>query len=368
MKACLAALAVILLGGPLISSAEERPVVAVGALRNESGRPSFDPLCETIANSVYLTLLLMNRFDIAREDDRYSAEDLPGLKSHADQHGVDNIVFGKLFVREDGTIVIAMSVYDRLSDSVAVAESASAQSIFDTFDAVDQIVVALVEGFSGVHVTFGALRLEPRGETASCLILIDGHMVGEGVTEIDKVPAGRHDIRIVQERLSGDYELFSGEREIGEDETVSIAFTVPYLTGEESRLLGGFDRTIAEGWGDGSRREAVLEAFEQVLKLAQQPFLADQRPEVSRKYEVWRQRFSEYLGQSSQSATLEDAVSAPLDDKMQLETLWGRPRFFLSVDEFGELARRHQGYVNTRSGEGKAGPDFRFYYELTRAE
>ncbi|HUV08706.1 MAG TPA: hypothetical protein VMX75_13305, partial [Spirochaetia bacterium] len=202
-RVCLCLVSIILLGASFFPGAQEdsgKPVVAVLPLAGPEGDRTLEALNASITETLRLTLLLMKQYRVA------DAKGAPGLTGpeeigrYAEQRGIDNVIFGRTRRDEKGRIVVKVQVYDRLRHRVTLSRQAVAEDIFETFSVADELVVSLVEGFSGVHVAYGGVALLNRGESGDYTVSVDGQEIGKNIGEIHRLLTGEHLLDIEQLR------------------------------------------------------------------------------------------------------------------------------------------------------------------------
>ncbi|RKX81556.1 MAG: hypothetical protein DRP58_11675, partial [Spirochaetes bacterium] len=202
---------------PLFS--QSNPIVQVDPVINLSDEVWLDAVCDAATDNVLFTLKFLGQFEVISdsisEKEKLQLEntelidqetfDTSSLKTRAETKGYDNILFGSCTI-EDGSYVITMNAYDLALDKITYSGSTVVDSIFDTFEAVDEITYQTVEGFSGIHVTYGSLVLVPPGTGEPFSFTIDGIALPKGTFSVDKMPAGVHELAVRQERPLGLYE------------------------------------------------------------------------------------------------------------------------------------------------------------------
>ena len=282
----LLAIVLLLTGGALL--AQQKPVVCLDPMANLSGEARLDTLCSAIGENIGFTLSLLGQFEVTEQGrgEDTGQQTVEMLRARATAQGYDNIIFGSCTTEGD-YYVITVSAYDLATDDITYSESTVIESILDTFGAVDEITLAMVEGFSGLRVTYGSLRLllldtgEPYGFT------IDGVSAGSPGGVLERVPTGEHLLEFVQERPLETITI-SHRVEVTEAETLSVRPPIPMVTGAERVVLEqgleSIRRATATGSGAGG---AAVEEMEALLET---PFYSEYRPDLRERYGSWRAR------------------------------------------------------------------------------
>ncbi len=284
---------------PAQEKSSELPAVAVFPVLNATGKRSYDPLGTAVTYTVGFTLKLMERYNVVDVEHSVSAGDLDEIKRYAQENEIDNVIFGEIRTDEKERIVIRLAVYDRFEGGVTISEEAPADTILDTFEVSDALVVSLVEGFSGVHVGYGTLQLENQGEEGGFTVYIDRLPVGQDLTTIEKVFVGEHRVRVEQERIFGPHVVYDGSVAVQEGTTSRVYFSIPDLLQDEQLELGRIDRLIRTKWNDPEAKDEVMSALEQIVLLMEKTAASSSFSELREKYTRWREDFKEYWGRRS---------------------------------------------------------------------
>ncbi|MFW6330020.1 MAG: hypothetical protein ACOC28_07950, partial [Alkalispirochaetaceae bacterium] len=128
---------------------------------------------------------------------------------------------------EDGSYVMNAEVFSRPEDTVRAEIEESADSLFDVFEAADQLTLALIEEVTAVEVAFGSLTFQNRGFEGAYEVRIDNVLAGSRVAEIQRVLAGRRTVSI---HPPGESEaVHRGEVVVPEGGTAVVSFELPFL-------------------------------------------------------------------------------------------------------------------------------------------
>lgn len=227
-------LAFILFGVASVSVAQEsgRARIAVMPLVPIGDDPRLEPIASTVSGSVRTVLRLLSGYQLVPipanvDPSRTGAGAL--VADLARELGVENVVFGTVGA-EGRAVEVRLAVYNRAEDRITVDDSAASDSIFDILDETDQLIAAVMEGFTGERLGFGRITLRPDRSLTQYEVLVDGEPFGRNITTIEPVPAGSHAIEVRQSRPFGYESLVSASYEVREDETTAITIPVPEFT------------------------------------------------------------------------------------------------------------------------------------------
>ncbi len=209
---------------------------------------SLKSIAAAVEDTLAVTLRFMRGYEVEVAEDA-GAVDPAGLAAVAERRSADNIIFGS--IRMDGeAFVVELSVYDRYNDEVSEPKSERATSVFETFDMADRLVAELVEGFSGVRVAYGSIRFDISGADDPFLVLIDGKKAGDSPGSIEKLLIGEHELKVVQERPSGDAVLLERSLKVEEGEVYRIPLELPFLTESEREDFSSLDRQLVRSYSE----------------------------------------------------------------------------------------------------------------------
>ena len=142
----------------------------------------------TVADSVELSLDVLQRYEVRRLPAADPAKDLARVKAYCQANRIDQAIMGSGSARADGGYLFKLEVYDRRSDAITLAPEGSSVGALDMFDVTDKLVGTLLDGLSGTHLLFGSLSVEtdPAGGTVS----VNGKEVGTAPVSLRGLPAG----------------------------------------------------------------------------------------------------------------------------------------------------------------------------------
>ena len=207
--------------------------VAIIPMENMVKDEQYSVICGTVTDTVELTLKLIGEYNVTRVDGVKPYEDPGSVKRYAERNKIDNIIFGKAYLDRNGNMIFQMSVYDRNWDVITITEERKAESIFEIFDAAEELVVSVVENFSGIHVGFGTIRLFNLSEKGDFEVFIDGEFVGKNLPEVKRVLNGVRRVEVKQKRLLEEHVVLDTEIEVYEDEVTDLSFNL-FLVPEEA--------------------------------------------------------------------------------------------------------------------------------------
>jgi hypothetical protein len=141
----------------------------------------------TVADSVELSLDVLQRYEVRRLPSADPAKDLPRVKAYCQANRMDQAIMGSGSAKSDGGYLFKLVVYDRRSDTITLAPEGSSKGALDMFDVTDKLVGTLLDGLSGTHLLFGSLSVEsdPPGATVS----VNGKEVGTAPVSLRGLPA-----------------------------------------------------------------------------------------------------------------------------------------------------------------------------------
>jgi len=282
----------LLIAFPVAVHAQHRPVVQLNELENVSGQAQLDALGTAIIDGIALTLQLLNRYEVqVTQQPADIAYDLDTLRERARADQVDNLIFGEISLSESGGYLVRISAFDRGLNEIIYEDSVEFVSLFDAFDVVDEISRSMIEGFSGIRLTFGNLEIEATVEGTSDVsgpfsIRVNEVDLPSGTQRIDRIPAGEHRVVIRQERPLELWE-YSETITVAADQVTRVSFALPELTPAELSVL---DAGIAR-WQMrllSVSEESFGETADTPIAIAQEllesSFFRDYRPALTEHY------------------------------------------------------------------------------------
>jgi hypothetical protein len=150
--------------------------------------PVLAAVLSTVANSVEISLDVLQRYDVRRLPPADPEQELPRVRAYCQANRIDQAILGSGSARAEGGYFFKLAVYDRLTDSITFAPEGSSAGTLDMFEVTDTLVSALLDGLSGRHILFGSLSVEtdPTGTT----VLVNGREAGNAPLHVRGLPVG----------------------------------------------------------------------------------------------------------------------------------------------------------------------------------
>ena len=170
-------------------SAANRARIALFEPSGQKSDAALTAVLTTVADSVELSLDVLQRYEVRRLPAADPAKDLARVKAYCQANRIDQAIMGSGSARADGGYLFKLEVYDRRSDAITLAPEGSSVGALDMFDVTDKLVGTLLDGLSGTHLLFGSLSVEtdPAGGTVS----VNGKEVGTAApVSLRGLPAG----------------------------------------------------------------------------------------------------------------------------------------------------------------------------------
>jgi len=270
---------------PVIAQTE-RPVVRVDGFIAASADPRLSGLRSTIEDNVVLTLRLMGRFEVVAESGEDGAtgpgDDGRSLHDRAVARGYDNIISGGCAV-VDGGYAVSISAYDLAGDTIVFERTETVRSLLDTFDTVDALTVAMVEGFSGIRVTYGEILVIEPGTGEPYDLTINGVEVSANRSELERIPAGVHLLVFSQDRPYGGI-VEDIPVSVATDQRTVVYAPIPELSPEEASLLATAVRAAQDRLVTGADASSEVEAATDLLD---SEFFRRYRSGLAQRYTDW---------------------------------------------------------------------------------
>jgi outer membrane protein assembly factor BamB len=254
---------------PLYAQTHEalKPRVSIIPTINTEKDDQYEAVCQTIDDTMKLNLDLLRRFVVTIGPSINPYENPENVRKYAIENRMDNVIFGKAFLNEQGNLVFQVSVYDRIKDAITLTREEATTNIFETFDAANRLVEGIVGEFSRMHVGYGDVLVENGGEEGVYSVYVDGEKKGESLKRIEHVLNGEHTIEIRQQRMLGQVTLHTEDVWVYEDMYVKVDFSVPYLLPEEKEELTRLEMDISDYRDDKAEKQRVIARFGELLEL-----------------------------------------------------------------------------------------------------
>ena len=160
------------------------------ALYEPAGQKEDAPLAAvlaTVADSVEISLDVLQRYEVTRLPPADPAADLARVKAYCEANRIDEAILGSGSAHGSG-YDFRLVVYDRRKDAITVDKQGSSSGALDMFDATDALVASLLDGLSGTHLLFGSLTVET--DPAGAIVAVNGKDVGASPVSLRGLPVG----------------------------------------------------------------------------------------------------------------------------------------------------------------------------------
>jgi hypothetical protein len=179
----------------------------------------------TVADSVELSLDVLQRYDVRRLPPADPEKDLARVKAYCQANRIDQAIMGSGTAKAAGGYLFKLVVYDRRSDAITLAPEGASTGALDMFDVTDKLVGTLLDGLNGSHLLFGSLSIEstPPGAAVS----VNGKDVGAAPLSLRGLPTGSVQVSV---RLAG-YEDSNATLTIADGESTDAPLILARSTG-----------------------------------------------------------------------------------------------------------------------------------------
>ena len=201
--------------------------ILITPMVNTTKDPNLELLEDTVTDVLTFTLNLLGTYTVIADQQPIVSPTNDALQNLARINMADYVLFGKVFKTDSGETALTLSVYDRLDSEIVVTQTEKSKTMLGTFDAVDRLLIATLEKFSGIHIGWGSILLVNEGVSGFYDIYIDDFFVGSNKSLVENVLSGEREIVIRQERPYNDFLLFEDTITVPENKTVSLTFAVP---------------------------------------------------------------------------------------------------------------------------------------------
>jgi hypothetical protein len=179
----------------------------------------------TVANSVELSLDVLQHYDVKRLPAADPVTDLDQVRAYCQKNRMDQAILGSGSAREGGGYSFRLVVYDRQKDTITTDAQRASTGVLDMFDTTDALVAALLDGLSGTHLAYGSLSVQT--DPAGAAVSVNGRDVGAAPLSLRGIPVGTLELSA---RLDG-YEAAKATVTISDGETTSSSLTLPKSLG-----------------------------------------------------------------------------------------------------------------------------------------
>ncbi|MEX2443760.1 MAG: hypothetical protein WD492_09160 [Alkalispirochaeta sp.] len=250
------------------------PRVVVLPLVNGTGESRNAVVAQTTTDTVSLTIRLLEGYALVPFDGFRGREvDAPpsqGAALVAERLSAESVLFGAVTRGEQGEFIFELDVYDRRLQSVTAETRSVATSLFGVFDAADRLVAEAVGAFSGVRIGFGSVRLN-RDAEFDYRVYLDGNIVGENVSALDRILIGERRVRVTQLTAGMERTIYEERFFLDEGESKVISLTIPKATPAELARAAELRAEISQALDAGvdlSPVEPALGELQELLTVA----------------------------------------------------------------------------------------------------
>ncbi|MFP4364633.1 MAG: hypothetical protein ACLFR1_12285 [Spirochaetia bacterium] len=308
-------------------SDELLPRVYIHPIENLSDSRQCDTICAEVYRTLFFNLELIGSYHIIQElpeeatveEDALQPEQMTieQLNTIAEQHSLDNIIFGELTEDENGIMHFSISVFSAADSEISITEEAEIHDIFDIFDEVDRTTISLMETFSGIHIGYGNIELEHTDRAGDFWVELNNMRIVENQDAIDDVLNGDYTINIFQNRFGETQRIYSEDITVVEDETATIRFSIPYLLPEEETRIEEITRIYHSPAEDLASFETGVNRFGEAEQLFADisfcPDLIQEKNEIFSRMGRWASNslmlLSSTHADSIREVSIEEAVS-----------------------------------------------------------
>jgi hypothetical protein len=142
----------------------------------------------SVADSVELTLVCLDRYDVRRLAPADPTRELQKIRAYCEENRIDQAICGSGSARTGGGYLFRLVVYDRRTDSLTISREGASTGALDMFDVTDELVASLLDGLSGTHLLFGSLAVQT--EPPGAVVSVNGKDVGPAPVALRGLPVG----------------------------------------------------------------------------------------------------------------------------------------------------------------------------------
>ena len=165
-----------------------RALIALFEPAGQKGDATLGAALATVADSVELDLVCLQRFDVRRLPAVDPTRQMDRVRSYCQANRIDQAILGSGSARAPGGYSFRLMLYDRKSDSVTLVQEGACTGALDMFDTTDSLVAALLDKLSGAHVLFGSLVVETA--PVGAIVSVNGKEVGPSPLSLRGLPVG----------------------------------------------------------------------------------------------------------------------------------------------------------------------------------
>src|SRR5208283_2189532 len=142
----------------------------------------------TVADSIELSLDLLQRYEVTRLSAADPAADLDKVRAYCQENRIDQAILGSGVARPGGGYRFRLVVYDRKTDKITTDRQGTSNGVLDMFEVTDALVASLLDSLSGTHLLFGSLSVQ--SDPAGATISVNGKDVGQAPLSLRGLPVG----------------------------------------------------------------------------------------------------------------------------------------------------------------------------------
>ena len=271
----------------LIYAEESLPRVYLQHPLHDEANTRLAAISNTVYDTAGLILSMLGQYNLVSG----GSSEIPDPAVFCDENNLDSLITGSCIINDDGGYHISLSAFDREAGTVVVSRYETAETALDVFDAVDRLVIPLLEELSGREIAFGTIALENLGADGVYRFFMDGVEYPLEEELLERILFGTHTIRIEQERMDGRYVAEHATVDVQEDGITSFRFTIPGILGREERELAVHEAFIEKYWNNPFKRKAVDKVFGELLLMLEDVSyssdMADRKASVLKRQEEW---------------------------------------------------------------------------------
>lgn len=266
--------------GSLFPVEDYRTRIAVAPMRNNTGDPQYNAVCNTVTDTVSLVIRFLQNYLVIDQEDNPQLASLDignqeAIGGFCDANKYDEILYGSADLREGGGFVFRLQVFNNADKATKTREEVVAESMLDVFDAADQITARIISRISNVHIGFGSIQLNLEGSESEYTVYLDGHKVRNPRQLFKKVLNGSYSLAIHQDRILGDTVIFEKQIDVFEDRPTVVNFSIPPASAEEKQFV---EQKKQEVLANADDPEKISELVKSIVSFQEKTLKVDYDP------------------------------------------------------------------------------------------
>jgi hypothetical protein len=315
-----------------INMDESKPNISIASFETSENDNRLISFGRTMKDSMYYILRFMGKYNVSNEDVVCSG--MEETEEYADENNKDNVISGRIIKNDNEQITIEVSVYDHEKQSITITEEVTVNSIFDIFDAGDELVLEIAKGLSGIHIGYGTIILSNKGTDGNFKVFVDNKELGENLAVIDKMFYGSHLIRIEQERIFGTFIVKEEYIDVPEDEEIIFEFSVPDITNGEVAELTNMDDILFTGLNYYNSSD-VRDVFNSAFKLFEDISSSSYLTVLKDKYDILWELYKEI---NNSEGIISDRHIYPEESALHIDYLSDSEKFSFEHQPVNDFA------------------------------